>query len=276
MTEMIADPATVRGELDPQQRREEARRMYRESVEAELPMSAEALGRAFGRSARWGRDRIAEVRTHEDASPSVGMPTPRPAADDTEKPDPVPDTQSASDPAGMPRQVPTSPPSGGGMPARRPGTDRREAAATGRQRFVVTALGVLAGVVAGVGTLAVASAGFALSFDAIRAVGQAAYIRPSMAWMLPVCVDGAMAVATVCAVVLRRMGRRPVYPWLVVLAGAGISIAANALHAYQQGGEVPLPPHWAMAVSAVPPLLLAMSVHLLVILGEARRELGRS
>lgn len=140
---------------------------------------------------------------------------------------------------------------------------------TGRQRFASVALGVLAGIVAGAGVLAVTVAAFALSFDAIRFTAQAAHIRPSLAWLFPVAVDGAMAVAVVAAVVLRRLGRSAVYPWLVVLFGALVSIVANALHAWVEGGAMALPPAWAMTLSAVPPVLLALSVHLLVVLALA-------
>jgi len=134
------------------------------------------------------------------------------------------------------------------------------------------ALGVLAGVVASVGTLAVSVAGFALSYDAVRKVGIAAHIRADWAWLLPVSVDGAMAVATVAAVVMHRMTRRtPVYPWAVVVAGAGISIACNALHADGVAGA-PLVIQDAgvrMAVAGIPALMLALSVHLLVMLTDA-------
>jgi hypothetical protein len=41
---------------------EQARHLYRESVAAELPLSGRTLGERFGRSDRWGRRRIAEVR----------------------------------------------------------------------------------------------------------------------------------------------------------------------------------------------------------------------
>lgn len=41
---------------------EEARRLYAESVEAEMPLTGRQLGERFERSERWGRDRIAEVR----------------------------------------------------------------------------------------------------------------------------------------------------------------------------------------------------------------------
>lgn len=41
---------------------DEARRLYAESVEAEMPLTGRQLGQRFERSERWGRDRIAEVR----------------------------------------------------------------------------------------------------------------------------------------------------------------------------------------------------------------------
>lgn len=135
--------------------------------------------------------------------------------------------------------------------------------------WYATLLVVLACVVASAGTLAVMAAGFTLSFDGIRAVAIAAYVNRQLAWMLPVAIDGAMAVAMVTAIVLRSLGKTPFYPWLVVAAGAAISIACNALHAYVHAGAIELPPRIAMAVSAIPALTLALSVHLLVTLATA-------
>lgn len=136
------------------------------------------------------------------------------------------------------------------------------------QRVVTIALGTLAGGVAAAGTLAVATAGFTLSYDAIRKVGIASGVRPDWSWLLPVSIDGAMAVATVTAVVMRRMGRKAGYPWAVVLAGSGISIACNAVHATMRD-HIQLGDRTAMAVSAIPAVMLALSVHLLVVLVDA-------
>lgn len=138
------------------------------------------------------------------------------------------------------------------------------------------AFGVLAGVVASVGTLAVTVAGFALSYDAIRAVGIASRIRVEWAWLLPVSVDGAMAVATIAAVVLRHMtGKTAMYPWAVVIVGAAISIACNGLHAIPEVGvDLHLREEVRFAVSAIPAVMLALSVHLLVTLVEAVAALG--
>jgi hypothetical protein len=136
-------------------------------------------------------------------------------------------------------------------------------------RATATAFGVLAGTVAAAGTLAVVVAGFTLSFDAIRKVAIAAYIRPDWAWLMPVSIDGAMAVATVTAVVMSKLDRSAKYPWFVVFVGAAISIGCNATHAYLEGGEVQLPGLVAACVSAIPALQLALAVHLLVLLALA-------
>lgn len=137
------------------------------------------------------------------------------------------------------------------------------------RKAATVVLVAIACVVASAGTLAVTAAGFALSFDAIRAVGKAAYISPGITWMLPVAIDGAMAVAMVTAIVLRWLGRSPWYPWAVVIVGAVVSIACNAAHARIQGGALQLPAEAAMAVSAIPAATLALSVHMLIVLALA-------
>ncbi|HEX6500172.1 MAG TPA: hypothetical protein VF054_14235 [Micromonosporaceae bacterium] len=50
-------------EVDDRTRRAAARKAYRQSVTAGTPLSGAALGRQFGMSERWGRDRVNEVRT---------------------------------------------------------------------------------------------------------------------------------------------------------------------------------------------------------------------
>lgn len=137
--------------------------------------------------------------------------------------------------------------------------------------FVPALLTVLAGLVVVAGMAVVITAGFALSFDAIRVVGRAARIRPDWAWLLPAAIDGAMAVATITVVVLRRIHQPTAYPWAVVLINAAISVACNGLHAFT-GNSVSLPPVIAMAVSAVPAVNLALPVHLLVALIDALAE----
>ena len=140
---------------------------------------------------------------------------------------------------------------------------------TTRRPWYATALVILGCVLATIGALAVVAAAFALSFDAIQAVGEAAGVNPRIAWMLPVSIDGAMLVATITAILLRYL-RQPIwYPWLVVIAGVGISIACNAAHAGLAGGVLRLEPQHAQAVSAIPAVTLFLSVHLLITLALA-------
>jgi Protein of unknown function (DUF2637) len=65
------------------------------------------------------------------------------------------------------------------------------------RRLLVVVLAALAGMVAGIGLLAVIGAGFALSFSAIGTVARASGISGGLAWLLPTAIDGAMSVATV-------------------------------------------------------------------------------
>jgi len=132
-------------------------------------------------------------------------------------------------------------------------------------RVMLTAV---AATLASVGTLAVTAAGFTLSFDAIRAVAVAAHIRPSWAWMMPVAVDGSMAVATVVAIVLYKItGKHRAYPWLVLAVGILVSMASNGLHATGTlGAPVELETPVRVAVATVPAVMLALSFHLLATL----------
>lgn len=190
-------------------------------------------------------------------------------------------------PAGTPEPPPGSPAPSGGAPAWPPNGRYHPSPPTGpaaqhrshmplggrapRRGRWNRALNVVGAAVAVGGTLGVAGAAFALSFDAIAATARAAYVSPELAWLFPVAVDGAVAVAVVNTVLLRQLGRPTWYPWLVVLAGAGISMTCNALHALVQGGAIALPPRWAMAVATVPALLLALAIHLVVVLVVAMR-----
>lgn len=86
----------------------DARQMYRDSLKAENPLTGVELGRAFERSERWGRDRIAEVKA-EASSPvlSPALPeasavaelTPPAVAEAAELPDTEPHVPVFSEPA---------------------------------------------------------------------------------------------------------------------------------------------------------------------------------
>ena len=86
----------------------DARQMYRDSLKAENPLTGVELGKAFKRSERWGRDRIAEVKA-EASSPvlSPALPeasavaelTPPAVAEAAELPDTEPHVPVLSEPA---------------------------------------------------------------------------------------------------------------------------------------------------------------------------------
>lgn len=116
------------------------------------------------------------------------------------------------------------------------------------------------------GTLAVVLAAFALTFDATSAVAIAARIAERLSWLLPVSIDGAMMVASIAYFALKRLGDAGRYPAFVALAGAGISIWCNGLHATGEPGHVVLTSNERVLVSSIPPLMLALSIHLLVLI----------
>lgn len=57
------------------QDRADARELYRRSEETGAPLSGAKLGAEFGRSERWGRDRIKEVKAEGASSPNLGEQT---------------------------------------------------------------------------------------------------------------------------------------------------------------------------------------------------------
>lgn len=134
-------------------------------------------------------------------------------------------------------------------------------AARGVSRWVVG--------VAIAGTVAVACGAFWLSFTTLRDLAVRSGIGPGQAWVWPVIVDGVIVVATVSAVALDGAGRGPRgYAWLLLGAGAAISVCANALHAVVVGG-VQVPVALAAVVASVPPVVLLAITHLTVLLARS-------
>jgi hypothetical protein len=62
MTATTTAASTATATEAPSEVRERARQAYRDSVAAGAELSGKALGARFGRSERWGRERIAEIR----------------------------------------------------------------------------------------------------------------------------------------------------------------------------------------------------------------------
>lgn len=126
---------------------------------------------------------------------------------------------------------------------------------TGRRWAVVTAAG---------GTVFIAAGAFWLSFTALADLARRSGIEAGQAWAWPLIVDGIIVVATVAVVALAGH-RQAWYPWVLLAAGAVVSVTANAIHAVV-AADADVPPVLAASVAAVPPLVLLAITHLTVIL----------
>lgn len=119
------------------------------------------------------------------------------------------------------------------------------------------------------GTVFIATGAFWLSFTALADLANRSGIAPTQAWAWPLIVDGIIVVGTVAVVALA--GRRDAwYPWMLLIAGAAASVAANAIHAIVTA-DADVPPVLAASVAAVPPIVLLASTHLTVVLTQRFR-----
>lgn len=128
--------------------------------------------------------------------------------------------------------------------------------APGVSRFVV--------VLAVTGTILLALGAFWLSFTTLRDLAILSGIPEGQAWMWPLIVDGVILEATISVVALRdsaRTARR--FAWLLLGAGAGVSVAANITHAVV-AADTRVPALVAALVASVPPLVLLAMTHLTV------------
>lgn len=125
-------------------------------------------------------------------------------------------------------------------------------------------------VVAVVGTFGLAAAAFVLSFTALRDLAVLAAVPTGQAWLWPLVVDGVILEATTSVVALREASTKARrFAWLLLSAGAGVSVAANITHAVLTATSVP--GLVAAAVASVPPLTLLAMTHLTV---ELMRNTG--
>ena len=119
-------------------------------------------------------------------------------------------------------------------------------------------------VAAASGTVVIGAGAFWLSFTALADLAARSGIPVGQAWIWPLLVDGLIVVATVAVVALD--GHRTAwYPWSLLIAGALVSVTANAAHA-MVAAIVSVPAVMAATVASVPPLVLLASTHLTVIL----------
>ena len=124
--------------------------------------------------------------------------------------------------------------------------------------------GGVAVVTALAGTVFIAAGAFWLSFTALADLARRSGVDAGQAWAWPLIVDGIIVVATVAVVALASQ-RSAWYPWLLLAAGALVSVTANAIHAVV-AADADVPSVLAACVAAVPPMVLLAITHLTVIL----------
>lgn len=119
-------------------------------------------------------------------------------------------------------------------------------------------------VLAVTGTILLALGAFWLSFTTLQDLAILSGIPAGQAWVWPLIVDGVILEATISVVALRNSApaaRR--FAWLLLAAGAGVSVAANVTHAVI-GSDTRVPALIADVVASVPPLVLLAMTHLTV------------
>ena len=120
-----------------------------------------------------------------------------------------------------------------------------------------------------VGTVFIAVGAFWLSFTALADLAHASGIAATQAWAWPLIVDGIIVVGTVAVGALAGQ-RGAWYPWMLLMVGAAVSVAANSIHAVV-AADADVLPVLAASVAAVPPLVLLAITHLTVVLTQRFR-----
>lgn len=104
----------------------------------------------------------------------------------------------------------------------------------------------------------VATGSSVLSFTALADLAADNEVPASLAWIVPLIVDATVLGSTLAVVVLVE-GKA--YAWSLLAMSAALSIAGNVAHAWSSGPV-------AIAIAAVPPVLLLATTHLVVLLAK--------
>lgn len=192
---------------------EQARTAWQEA--ATKPAAVE-LGRQFGRSERWARERIREARQTPGSTPIADrQPSAEPAAVPAETAAPAADPAETAEPAAE--------------TAAAPAIDlAEEAASTTTPVVAETQLTWWVSVAA---VIVVGGVALVMSYDHMRLLAEQSG-EAWRAWLLPISVDGLMIAAS--SVILARQRQNiPAgwLPWLALVAGVAVSVAANIAQA---------------------------------------------
>jgi hypothetical protein len=101
-----------------------------------------------------------------------------------------------------------------------------------------------------------AAAAFTLSYDALHQLALDSRVRPALAWLWPVVIDGTIVVALLTVLAAKRAATRAGYPWVLAGLFSAASVAFNIAHAPDR----PV----AQLVFAMAPVALVLTTHLLM------------
>jgi hypothetical protein len=110
--------------------------------------------------------------------------------------------------------------------------------------------------VSAAGVLVLAVAAFTLSYDALHQLALDSRVRPGLAWLWPVVIDGTIVVALLTVLAAKRARTRAGYPWALAGLFSAASVAFNIAHAPDR----PV----ARLVFAMAPVALVLTTHLLM------------
>jgi hypothetical protein len=106
------------------------------------------------------------------------------------------------------------------------------------------------------GVMVLAAAAFTLSYDALHQLALDSRVRPALAWLWPVVIDGTIVVALLTVLAAKRAAARAGYPWALAGLFSAASVAFNIAHAPDR----PV----AQLVFAMAPVALVLTTHLLM------------
>jgi hypothetical protein len=122
--------------------------------------------------------------------------------------------------------------------------------------------------IARVGVLLIAAGAFRVSYDAWTTVSKASGIRAGLAGYLPWITEGFLALTVYTAWVVRKRGADGRYPVVLAFVLLAVGIYVQVRHGMSHGRPLVLVPVEAGIVSALPTIITAASIHLLVITFE--------
>ena len=106
------------------------------------------------------------------------------------------------------------------------------------------------------GVIVLAAAAFTLSYDALHQLALDSRVRPALAWLWPVVIDGTIVVALLTVLAAKRVATSAGYPWALAGLFSAASVAFNIAHAPDR----PV----ARLVFAMAPVALVLTTHLLM------------